>query len=110
MPPLTRTRARRLGPSLTRLRPSRAVRHRRRACAYQVRKPGGFQASSFHKRNLCTATPRSQREYSHLGLQKEYIRYKSVQRLTEAWWGCTSSGIQLTHSLKAPGGFQPLSL
>lgn len=27
----------------------------------------------------------SQREYGHLGLQKEYIRYKSVQRLTEAW-------------------------
>ena len=27
----------------------------------------------------------SQREYGHLGLQKEYLRYKSVQRLTEAW-------------------------
>ena len=27
----------------------------------------------------------SQREYGHLGLQKEYVRYKSVQRLTEAW-------------------------
>ena len=27
----------------------------------------------------------SQIEYAHLGLQKEYIRYKSVQRLTEAW-------------------------
>ena len=27
----------------------------------------------------------SQLEYGHLGLQKEYIRYKSVQRLTEAW-------------------------
>jgi hypothetical protein len=27
----------------------------------------------------------SQSEYGHLGLQKEYIRYKSVQRLTEAW-------------------------
>jgi uncharacterized membrane protein YgcG len=27
----------------------------------------------------------SQEEYGHLGLQKEYIRYKSVQRLTEAW-------------------------
>ena len=27
----------------------------------------------------------SQAEYGHLGLQKEYIRYKSVQRLTEAW-------------------------
>ena len=27
----------------------------------------------------------SQAEYAHLGLQKEYIRYKSVQRLTEAW-------------------------
>ena len=27
----------------------------------------------------------SQPEYGHLGLQKEYIGYKSVQRLTEAW-------------------------
>ena len=27
----------------------------------------------------------SQLEYGHLGLQKEYIWYKSVQRLTEAW-------------------------
>jgi hypothetical protein len=26
----------------------------------------------------------SQREYAHLGLQKEYIKLKSVQRLTEA--------------------------
>jgi hypothetical protein len=27
----------------------------------------------------------SQAEYGHLGLQKEYVRYKSVQRLTESW-------------------------
>ena len=27
----------------------------------------------------------SQRELRDLGLQKEYLRYKSVQRLTEAW-------------------------
>ena len=50
----------------------------------------------------------SQAEYGHLGLQKEYIRYKSVQRLTEAW-ACLQRARQagifarLTESRDAPG-------
>lgn len=40
----------------------------------------------------------SQREYAHAGLQREYVRFKSVQRFTETW-----AALERAHALGALG-------